>query len=186
VLKQVLSAPNHAGTEQALAASVLPGWTVMRHHWYFENLFMAMPQVLATGQWYTAAGEGKVAHIARDDLALAAAMVLAGDETGRTSHTLSGAQAYSTAEQAQLISQAVGKPIQVVPVPLEGLIQGMVGAGLPQPLAAVFASFDTNTAAGGVAEVTGDYRLITGRDPQPFVQWLAANAESLKGRRFQA
>jgi NAD(P)H dehydrogenase (quinone) len=63
----------------------------------------------------------------------------------------------------------------VVQVPLEGLVQGMVGAGLPEPLARVFASFDTNTAAGRVAGATGDFRRITGRDPQSFDDWLAGN-----------
>jgi len=39
----------------------------------------------------------------------------------------------------------------------------------------VFASFDTNTAAGRVAEVSGDYRRITGAEPQTFDAWLAQN-----------
>ncbi|MCW0417200.1 hypothetical protein NB689_002954 [Xanthomonas sacchari] len=62
--------------------------------------------------------------------------------------------------------------IQVVPVPVEGLVQGMVGAGLPEPVARIYASFDTNTAAGRVATVTGDYQALTGQAPLPFEQWL--------------
>lgn len=51
-----------------------------------------------------------------------------------------------------------------------------------QPVAArVFASFDANTAAGGLAEVTGDYRALTASDPQPFEHWLKANADRLAG-----
>jgi NAD(P)H dehydrogenase (quinone) len=57
----------------------------------------------------------------------------------------------------------------------------MVSAGLPEPLARVFASFDTNTAAGRVAEVSGDFRRITGREPQRFDDWLAANAKLFAG-----
>jgi NAD(P)H dehydrogenase (quinone) len=175
----LLLAPDHFGTEQALAASALPGWTVLRNHWYFENLFMSLSHVLASGHWYTAAGEGRVAHISRDDLARAAATVLAGSDTGKNTYTLSGAEAFTTAEIGQLVSQTAGKPIQVIQVPLEGLIQGMVGAGLPQPLAAVFASFDTNTAAGRVAEVTGDFQKITGVAPQSYADWLATNKAAL-------
>lgn len=177
----LLLAPDHAGTEAALAESALPGWTVLRNHWYFENLFMSLPQVLASGQWYSAAGDGRIAHIARDDLARAAATALAGTAEGKTTLTLSGGRAYTTAEIAALVSQTVGKPIQVVPVPVEGLVQGMVGAGLPEPLARVFASFDTNTAAGRVAEVNGDYRALTGVEPTTFEQWLAANKTALTG-----
>jgi NAD(P)H dehydrogenase (quinone) len=174
----ILLAPDHAGTEQALAASTLPGFTVLRNHWYFENLAHFMAGALASGIWYAADGGQGSADIARDDLALAAATVLAGRETGRHTYTLSGTEALTKAQVASRIGAAIGKPITVVQVPLEGLVQGMVGAGLPEPLARVFASFDTNTAAGRVAEVSGDLRRITGRDPQRFDDWLAANKAS--------
>lgn len=178
----LLIAPDHAGSEQALTTSGLPGWTVLRNHWYFENLFMSLPSALASGQWYSAAEQGRVAYIARDDLARAAATALASDTAGRTTYTLSGAEAFTTEQIALQVSQATRKPLQVVHVPLAGLIQGMVGAGLPEPLAAVFASFDTNTAAGRVAEVTGDYQNLTGVAPQPFSAWLGANAGALTGQ----
>lgn len=177
----LLLAPDHLGTEQALAASALAGWTVLRNHWYFENLFMTLPSVLPSGQWFSAAGNGRIAHIARGDLARAAATALAGSATGKNTYTLSGAQAFTTAEIAELISATLDKPIQVIPAPVEGLIQGMVSAGLPPPLAAVFASFDTNTAAGRVGEVTGDFQKLTGVAPQPFAAWLAENKAALAG-----
>lgn len=177
----LLIAPDHLGTEQALAASALAGWTVLRNHWYFENLFMTLPSVLPSGQWFSAAGQGGIAHIARDDLGRAAATALAGSGTGKTTYTLSGARAFTTAEIAELISATLDKPIQLIPVPVEGLIQGMVGAGLPAPVAALFASFDTNTAAGRVSEVTGDFQQLTGVAPQPFAAWLAENKAALAG-----
>ena len=81
--------------------------------------------------------------------------------------------------QDRALDPSAGKPLAVVPVPVEALVEGMVGAGLPEPLAQVFASFDTNTAAGRVATVTGDYRALTGQDPRPFEDWLAENAPAL-------
>lgn len=182
----LLLAPDHLGSERALADSALPGWTVLRNHWYFENLFMSVPQALASGQWYSAAGDGGIAHIARDDLARAAATALAGDGDGKRTLTLSGAQAHTTADIAAAVARATGKPLQVVPVPVETLVQGMIGAGLPEPLAQVFASFDTNTAAGRIAEITGDYKALTGVDPQPFETWLAANAAALATAQSKA
>jgi NAD(P)H dehydrogenase (quinone) len=175
----ILFAPDHAGTEAAIAASGLPGWTVLRNHWYYENLLASLPHVLASGHWYSAAGDGRIANIGRDDLARAAAAALARDFAGKATLTLSGAKAYTTAEIAALVSESTGKPIQVIPVPLEGLVQGMIGAGLPEPVARIYASFDTNTAAGRVAEITGDFKALTGIDPLPFEQWLAANKAAL-------
>lgn len=176
----LLIAPDHVGTEQALAASALPGWTVLRNSWYFENLFLSLGQLKATGTWYTAAKDGRIAHISRTDLARAAATVLAGEESGKTTHTLTGSEAFTTDELAALVGQVLGTPIEVVHVPLEGLIQSMVVAGLPEPLAAVFASFDSNTAAGRVARVTEDYQKLTGVTPQKYADWLQANQEAIK------
>jgi len=175
----LLIAPDHLGTEQALTASALPGWTVLRNHWYFENLFLWLPSALPTGQWYSAAGAGGIAHIARDDLARAAATALADGHDGKRVFTLSGARTWTTEQIAEAVAQTTGKPLAVVHVPVEALVQGMVGAGLPEPLARVFASFDANTAAGRVATVTGDYRALTGQEPQPFEDWLVQNAGAL-------
>ena len=75
----------------------------------------------------------------------------------------------------------MGKPISVVQVPLEGLVQGMVGAGFPEPVARVFASFDTNVNQGGLSGVTGDYRKLTSNDNTPFTSWLARNKQAFLG-----
>lgn len=179
----ILFAPDHEGTERALAESALPGWTVLRNHWYFENLLPSLPAILASGKWYGAEeGQGS-ADVARDDLARAAATVLAGAEAGRNTYTLSGGQALTRAEMAKILSAATGVPIEAVPVPLEGLVQGMIGAGLPEEMARLWASFDANTAQGRVAEVTGDYRKITGREPQTFAAWVEENGSALRGLR---
>lgn len=175
----VLFAPDHAGTEAALAQSRLPEWTVLRNNWYFENLFFSLPSALGSGSWYSAAGAGGIAHIARDDLARAAATALAGATRGKTTLTLTGAHAYATADIARLVSEVTGRPLAVVPVPVEGLVQGMVAHGVPEPLARVFASFDANTAQGGLADVTGDYKTLTGAEPRGFEDWLMANKAAL-------
>ncbi len=177
----LLFAPDHAGTEAALGSSALPSWTVLRNNWYFENLFFSLPSAIASGKWYSAAANGRIAHIARDDLARAAATVLAGTGTGKTKHTLTGSKGYTTAEIAALVSRTIGKPIEVVPVPVEGLLQGMVAHGVPEPIARVFASMDTNTSVGGLADVTGDFKALTGVDPLAFEEWLATNKTVIAG-----
>lgn len=174
----LLIAPDHWGTEQHLAASPL-AWTVLRNHWYFENLYLSLAGVLASGKWYSAAGHGGIAHIARDDLALAAATALASPPAVNQTLTLSGAEAFTTAQIVELVAAAAGKPIERVPVPVQGLIDGMVAHGLPKPLAEIFASFDTNTAAGRVGKVTGDFRRLTGRDPLPYRDWLTQQRDSI-------
>jgi NAD(P)H dehydrogenase (quinone) len=180
----VLFAPDHAGTEAALAASSLPSWAVLRNNWYFENLFLGLPSAIASGKWFTATGSGRTADISRDDLARAAAAALAGADRRKATYTISGAKARSVPETAALVSQAVGKPIEVIPVTVEDLVQGMVAHGVPEPMARIIASFDASIAAGQLADVTGDFKALTGVDPQPFEEWLASpsNQRGLIGK----
>ena len=175
----LLIAPDHEGTEKALATSALPGWTVLRNHWYLENLFLFLPSILASGTWYSADEGLGSADIARDDLALAAATSLANQETGKHTYTLSGPKALTRAYIVERLNAALGKNIQIVPVSVEAWVLGAVAGGLPEPIARVYASFDTNTAAGRVAEVTNDFTRITGREAQSFDSWLVANQAAL-------
>lgn len=175
----VTFAPDHLGTEKALSASTLPGWSVLRNNWYFENLLHALPHAFATGQWYTAAGDGKTAYILRDDLARGAATALADGFAGKRTLELGGSRGFTVDEVATLASKAAGKPLAVVQVPVEGLVQSMIGAGMPEGVARLFASFDANIAAGGLSKVTGDYKALTGVDPTPFETWVAANGDAL-------
>jgi NAD(P)H dehydrogenase (quinone) len=172
----VLFAPDHASTEAALAASSLPNWAVLRNNWYFENLFLGLPSAIASGKWFTATGTGRTADISRDDIARAAAAALAGAGGGRpkATYTITGAKARSVPETAALVSEAVGKPIEVIQVTVEDLVKGMLAHGVPEPMARIVASFDASTAAGQLGDVTGDFKALTGVDPRPFEEWLAS------------
>ncbi len=172
----VLFAPDHVGTEKALANSKLAGWTVLRNNWYFENLFFSLPQALKSGTQYSASAQGKTAYIARDDLARAAASVLSSNKDGKSTYTLSGAKQFTVDEVAALTSKATGNPLKVVHVPVDGLIQGMIGAGLPEGMARMFASFDVATAQGGLSGTASDYKTLTGVEPSDFEAWLTKNA----------
>ena len=175
----VLFAPDHVGTEKAIHAGKFESYTILRDNWYFENLYHSIPAALKSGTQYSAAGQGKMAHIARDDQARAIAAVLSADKGGKHTYTLSGAKEYTTEEIAALISKATGKPLKVLHVPHDGLVQGMIGAGLPEGMAKMFASFDVNTAQGGLEGTSADFKMLAGVEPQSFEDWLKNNVGAL-------
>jgi NAD(P)H dehydrogenase (quinone) len=164
-------AGDHRGSEEAIAASGI-SHTILRNSWYMENLAMSLPSALASGQWYSAAGQGKLAHAARDDQARAAAAVLASGSTESKTYTLSGPEALSTEETAKIASEVLGKPIQVVHVTAEQLAGGMAAAGVPEAVIPMYASFDVNTAQGRMDTVTNDIEMFTGRKPQNLRDWF--------------
>ncbi|WP_072396067.1 SDR family oxidoreductase [Hyphomicrobium sp. CS1GBMeth3] len=167
-------APDHLGTEEALAASGL-GWTVLRNAWYFENLALSLPNALAAGKWYTSAGDGRSAYLAREDCARAAAYVLAGPLATNAIIDITGSTAVTNAEIAAAVREAYVRPLEVVAVSDEELVGGIIAAGLPEPIARIFASFDTATRVGNFATATDAVEKLTGTPPQTLAAFLAAN-----------
>ncbi|MDF2389207.1 SDR family oxidoreductase [Nostoc ellipsosporum NOK] len=176
----VLFAPDHYDTEQAIKASGVP-YTIFRNGWYAENLFMSAPQILASGRWYSSAGEGRISYCARDDMAAAIAGGLASGASESKTYTLTGPQAYTTAEVAALITEVTGKPIEVVQLSDEALTEGIKAAGLPEPIARVLVSFDTAARAGDLGMVTDAVEKLSGRKPTTLKQFLEANKAALAG-----
>ena len=176
----VLFADDHYSTEQAIKGSGIP-YTIFRNGWYQENLFLALPHAIASGRWYTSAGEGRIAHGARDDMAAAIAAGLASGSTDSMTYTLTGPHAYTTAEIAALVSEVTGKPLEVIQVPDEALAEGVKAAGVPEDFADVVVSFDVNTRSGRIAMVTDAIETLSGRKPQTLKQFLEANKAALAG-----
>lgn len=176
----VIFAPDHLQTEQAIKASGL-GYTILRNTWYQENMFMNLPQVLASGQWYTSTGEGKIAHVARRDCAEAVAAALASGSEESTIYTLTGSETRTTAEIAALASEITGKPIAVIQLTDEQLAGGMKQAGVPDFLIPTLISFEAATREGDLAALTGDVEKLTGSKPKPFRAFFEENKTALVG-----
>lgn len=171
-------APDHLGTEEAVKATGIP-YTILRNAWYDDNYLLSMPHNLQTGQWYTASGEGRVANISRDDCARAAAAALANPPAGNKTFTLTGPQSLNASEIARLVSDATGKPLQVIPVTDEQLAGGMTAAGLPEFLVKMLVSADANIRAGNFDLVTEDYLILTGHAPQTLAAYFNENRSAL-------
>ncbi|MBZ9812847.1 SDR family oxidoreductase [Mesorhizobium sp. CA7] len=176
----VLFAGDHYGTEEAIKASGIP-YTIFRNGWYQENLFMSLPHAISSGKWYSSAADGRVAHGARDDMAAAIAAGLASGSKESHIYTLTGPQAYTTNEIAALVSEVTGKPLEVIQLPDEALTEGVKAAGVPEDFARIIVSFDANTRAGRIGEVTDAVEKLSGRKPRTLKQFLEANKAALLG-----
>ncbi|CAN5489941.1 SDR family oxidoreductase [soil metagenome] len=158
-------APDHWGTEQALAASGMTV-TVLRNNWYIENLMFALPDALKAGKWYVASGDHRVSYIARDDAARAAAGALATTDALDTIYEIVGSHAVTPAEIAALASEASGKPLEVVNVTPAQLKSGMEAAGVPAPMIPMFVSFEIHNQKGFGSMVNDAVRHLGGAKPR--------------------
>jgi NAD(P)H dehydrogenase (quinone) len=169
-------APDHYETEQALTKSGLPH-TILRVSWYAENLLRSLPSILSTGKWYSSAGDGRVANVARDDVARAAAGALMKTPGGKFDVT--GPEPLTTRQIAAIVAAVFAKPVEVVAVSDEQLLGGMVAAGVPKVFAELGVAFDANTRAGKIDLISDAVLKLTGRPPAPLRDVLAANKSAL-------
>ncbi|SON53800.1 Quinone oxidoreductase 2 [Hartmannibacter diazotrophicus] len=167
-------APDHLGTEQAIKASGL-SYTLLRNSWYMDNMFLPLPPVLASGQWFTSAGEGRIANVSREDCARAAATALASSDTTARTYDITGPESLTVSEIAAIVSEVFERPIAVVQVSDEQLTQGMIAAGVPDFMAPLWTSFDANTREGKMNIQTDAVEELTGTAPMTLKAFLAAN-----------
>lgn len=176
----VTFAPDHLGTENAIKATGI-AYTILRNGWYMENLFMSLPHALASGQWYSSAGNGELAHIARADIASAIVGALLSGANESATYTLTGETKRTTDAIAALVSDITGKPLEVVHVTDDQLAGGLKAAGLPEGFIPVIVSFDTNTREGHISIATTDASTLSGRPLISLESFLEASKPVLLG-----
>jgi NAD(P)H dehydrogenase (quinone) len=160
----ILLLADHKATEEALAASGLPT-TVLRNGWYVENYTPQVPTYLEHGM-VGSAGEGKVSLALRRELAEAAAVVATTEGHVGKVYELGG-DAVTLTELAAIFSDVTGTPIAYTDVPVETFQGILEGAGLPQPVAAIFADVDRGIALGELQVDPSDLATLLGRPATP-------------------
>jgi NAD(P)H dehydrogenase (quinone) len=174
----LLLAADHRATEQLLAEAGIPH-ALLRNGWYIENYTGQLPVYLEHGI-AGAAGTGRVSAATRADFAEAAAAVLAGEGHQGAVYELGG-EPFTMTELAEVVSAATGQTVTYTDLPVEQYTQILVGAGLPEPVAAVFADGDRGVAAGELLVEGSDLEKLIGRAPTTLADAVAAAVADLRG-----
>jgi NAD(P)H dehydrogenase (quinone) len=167
----LLLADEHRATEALLAESGIPH-VVLRNGWYTENYTAQLPVYLEHGI-AGAAGDGRVSAATRADFAEAAAAVLTEDGHAGATYELGG-EAFTMSELADVVSAATGRAVTYTDLPVEQYTQVLVAAGLPRPVAEVYADGDRGVADGELFVDTVDLEKLLGRPATPLTDAVAA------------
>ena len=166
-------AAEHCATETHLKSAGVP-FVVLRNGWYTENYLASIAPALQHGAFIGCAGEGRIASAARADYAEAAAVALtAPDQAGKV-YELAGDDAYTLAEFAAELSRQTDKQIPYVNLPEADFKAALLGAGMPEPLAALLADSDRGAASGALFDDQGQLRTLIGRPATPLADMIAA------------
>ncbi len=166
----------HWPTEQALKASGMD-YTILRHALYADIMVGDLEETLSTGVLRRALGSAACAFIARDDLGVSAATVLARPGHENRIYTETMEQTLTGNQICALMSDVFGRPIRYEAVPAEDWPAYMTEHwGLPPELAR--SSLGTMRAIeNGEFDIAArDYEVITGRKPKTMREFLEQTA----------
>ena len=167
---------DHWHAEEHIRASGL-GYTFLRDNLYIDFLpLMAGPDGVIRGP----AGDGRVAAVARDDIAdVAVAVLLGGGHEGR-SYDLTGPEALTLAEAAEELSRAAGRPIRYQAETLEEAYASRASYGAPGWEVDGWVTTYVAIANGDLQEVSGDVAAVAGHPPVRLAEFLRSNPESYR------
>jgi NAD(P)H dehydrogenase (quinone) len=162
-------ARDHYATEEHIKASGLT-WTFLR-----DNLYLDVLPLFAgdAGVLRGPAGDGRVSAVARDDIADAAATVLAApaEHAGRT-YDLTGPEPISLADAAEIITAETGRTVRYHPETVEEAYASRAHYGAPDWIVDAWVTTYTAIAAGELAEITDHIARLTGHRPHSLADLL--------------
>jgi NAD(P)H dehydrogenase (quinone) len=165
---------DHYHTEEMLKQSGIP-YTILRHTFYTEVLPLFFGGALQTGQWFYAAGDAKANFASRTDMAEAIANVAANPAPHANKvYEITSGRSYSFHEVAGIVSQATGKQISYIPIPLEALKEGMKQAGVPEDHIPMYASIAESISAGELDVTEDSLEKLLQRKPVDLKDYLPA------------
>ncbi|GAA1770677.1 NAD(P)H-binding protein [Luedemannella helvata] len=169
-------ARDHWHTERHIERTGLPR-TFLRDSLYLDVL----PHFVgADGVLRGPAGDGRVAAVARDDVADVAAAILAdpGPHAGRT-YDVTGPVAFTLAEAAGALTAATGRIITYHPESLEEAYASRERFGAPRWAVDGWVTSYAAIATGELDVVSDTVRTVAGHPPMTFAELLAAHPPRL-------
>jgi uncharacterized protein YbjT (DUF2867 family) len=167
-------ARHHWATEERLREHDL-AYTALRDSMYLDFLpFMAGAEGVVRGP----AGNGRVAMVARDDIADVAVAVLLGDGHERATYDITGGALHTVAEYAAELSEVTGREVSFVDETIEEAWQSRAAYGAPDWEVEGWITSYTAIASGELAVVSDTVERLAGHPPTTLRQ-LAERDPSL-------
>ena len=170
----------HHNVERYLRGSGL-GWTILRPHHFMQNVLDPRVFDRAADRVYSAAGDGEIPFVDTRDVATVARVVLTEEGHEGATYTLTGPEAISYGEATEILSVAVGRPLEYVSQTMDEAWGRRRRAGDPVWLvAAQLAIAGYQRAGGPTARVSDAVRRITDRPARDFRTFAEDHAEALR------
>jgi uncharacterized protein YbjT (DUF2867 family) len=161
----------HRRIEEAIERSGVV-WTHLRPNWFMQNELGQAASIVGDGAFY-APDVTQVSMIDATDVAAVAARVLTSTGHEGEAYVLTGPQALSYADLAEVYSRVLGREVRWHEVTLEQARDSMAESGLPEALAVGYPEVMRRYRDGGVTRrVSPAVEELIGRPPRTFEEFV--------------
>jgi NAD(P)H dehydrogenase (quinone) len=169
-------ARDHWHTEQHVRGSGL------RHTFLRDSIYLDYVPLFVGGDGVIRgpAGDGRVAAVARDDIADVAVAVLLGDGHDGRTYDLTGPEAFTLHQAAEALSRASGRSVTYHAETLDEAYASRAGYGAPHWEVTGWVTTYTAIAAGELDVVTDDAARVAGHPPMGLAEFLRRNPASYR------
>ena len=171
----------HALVEEAVKASGIP-WTILRPHYYMQNLLSSASSVASDSALYMNMGKGRVGTIDGRDVGVFAAKVIEHPDrhVGKI-YNPTGPESIDMAAAAETLSRVLGKQVNYVALPQDAAQQAMLGLGLSRWFIGNVVDYGRVYSDGWGDFTTSDFKDITGQEARTFKQFATDFAPAFGG-----
>jgi uncharacterized protein YbjT (DUF2867 family) len=171
----------HRQAEKIIEESRIP-FTFLRPNFFMQNFVNYYSNLIRSqGAFYTPAGDAKVSFVDVRDIAAVAVKSLINDnqQKGRA-YNITGGEALTYGQVAEILSKAVGKKINYVNVTDQDARKGMKDMSMDEWTIKSMIELFEITRAGYVSEISPIVEQVTGNKPITFSQFAKDYAGAFK------
>jgi uncharacterized protein YbjT (DUF2867 family) len=169
----------HQASERAIQNMDI-AWTFVQPGAFMSNALNWRDSIKGQGKVFSNYGDGKLSYIHPRDIAAVAVRALTEPGHEGKAYPVTGPEALSVSELVQLLSEAVGKPIEYLPITDDVAREGMEKAGLPIFLIDALLPFASFVRSGKGAETLPTVEQVTGRKQLTFTDWAREHATDFR------
>jgi uncharacterized protein YbjT (DUF2867 family) len=162
----------HAQSEDYIQSTGVP-YTFLRPNGFIQNMVnYNAPTINAQSAFYGSEGDGRVSHIDIRDVAAVAVKALTEDGHVGKAYTLTGPEALTNKQIAQILSDELGREIRFINLAPAQLKEALLSAGVPEWNADALLDLQRLYREDKASTVTRDVEQILGRKAISFAQFF--------------
>ncbi len=178
--KNLVFARWHREAERIVENSGIP-YTHLRPNFFMQNhLIQSSATIKSQGAFYMALDNAKISQIDVRDIAAVAVKVLTEQGHENKAYNLTGSEALTFHELAEIFSEEIGKKVKYVPITDDAARMEMINMGMPDWLVDGLIELSAAFRAGYGSKVSSAVEQITGKRPRSFSQFVQDHIESFK------